>query len=78
MRTALCQFTAGTDPEENLRAMDALAQRAAGEGAQLAVFPEAAMARFGIPLAPVAQPLDGPWADGVREMARRHELTVVA
>jgi predicted amidohydrolase len=78
LRTALCQFTAGTDPEENLRAMDALAQRAAGEGAQLAVFPEAAMARFGIPLAPVAQPLDGPWADGVREMARQHELTVVA
>lgn len=78
LRTALCQFTSGTDPEENLRAMDALAERAAGQGARLAVFPEAAMARFGIPLGPVAQPLDGPWADGVRETARRHGLTVVA
>ena len=78
LRTALCQFTADIDPEVNLRAMDTLAQRAAGEGAQLAVFPEAAMARFGIPLGPVAQPLDGPWADGVRDIARRHGLTVVA
>ncbi|MGH3313272.1 MAG: carbon-nitrogen hydrolase family protein [Streptomyces sp.] len=78
MRIALCQFTAGTDPEDNLRTMDALAERAAREGARLAVFPEAAMARFGIPLGPVAQPLDGPWADGVRDMARRHGLTVVA
>ena len=78
LRTALCQFTAGTDPEENLRAIDGLAARAAEEGARLAVFPEAAMARFGIPLKPVAQPLDGPWAEGVREIARRRELTVVA
>lgn len=78
LRTALCQFTSGTDPQENLRSMDALAQRAAGEAAQLAVFPEAAMARFGIPLGPVAEPLDGPWAEGVRDIARRHGLTVVA
>ncbi|SCK24059.1 Predicted amidohydrolase [Streptomyces sp. WMMB 714] len=78
LRTALCQFTAGTDPEENLRTIDGLAERAAARGAQLAVFPEASMARFGIPLAPVAQPLDGPWAEGVRESARRHGLTVVA
>jgi deaminated glutathione amidase len=79
LRTALCQFTSGPDPEDNLRAMDTLAGRAARDGAQLAVFPEASMARFGsIPLAVVAQPLDGAWADGVREMARRHELTVVA
>jgi predicted amidohydrolase len=78
LRTALCQFTASADPEDNLRAMEALVERAAGQGARLAVFPEASMARFGVPLAPIAQPLDGPWADGVREMARRHQLTVVA
>lgn len=78
LRIALCQFTAGTDPEENLRAVEDLAERAAAEGAQLAVFPEATMARFGIPLGPVAQPLDGPWAEGVRALARRHRLTVVA
>ncbi|WP_461019479.1 carbon-nitrogen hydrolase family protein [Streptomyces daliensis] len=78
MRTALCQFTASTDPEENLRAIEALAEQAASEGARLAVFPEAAMARFGIPLGPVAEPLDGPWANGLRDIARRHRLTVVA
>ncbi|MGW8376750.1 carbon-nitrogen hydrolase family protein [Streptomyces sp. ODS28] len=78
MRTALCQFTSGADPEENLRSLDALAKQASGEGARLAVFPEAAMARFGVPLAPLAQPLDGPWADGVRDIARRYGLTVVA
>lgn len=78
LRTALCQFTAATDPEENLRTIDTMAGQAAEEGAQLAVFPEAAMARFGIPLGPVAQPLDGPWAEGVRDIARRRGLTVVA
>ena len=78
LRTALCQFTSGTDPEANLRTIDDLAQRAAGEGAQLAVFPEAAMVRFGIPLGPVAESLDGPWAEGVRASARRHGLTLVA
>ncbi len=78
LRIALCQFTAGGDPQENLRAVDELAGRAAAEGAQLAVFPEATMACFGIPLGPVAEPLDGPWAEGLRELARRHGLTVVA
>jgi deaminated glutathione amidase len=42
------------------------------------VFPEATMARFGVPLREVAEPLDGPWADGVREIAGRRRLTVVA
>lgn len=78
LRTALCQFTADTDPEENLRTMEGMVARAAAEGARLAVFPEATMARFGIPLGPVAEPLDGPWAEAVREMARRHGVTVVA
>ena len=29
-------------------------------------------------LAPIAQPLDGPWADAVRAIAAEHEITVVA
>ena len=36
------------------------------------------MCRFGVPLAPVAQPLDGPWADAVRDLAERSGVTVVA
>jgi deaminated glutathione amidase len=36
------------------------------------------MCRFGVPLAPIAEPLDGPWADGVRAVAQRNDVTVVA
>jgi predicted amidohydrolase len=36
------------------------------------------MCRFGVPLAPIAEPLDGRWADGVRAIAERHDVTVVA
>ena len=38
-------------------------------GAELVVFPEATMCRFGVPLKPVAEDLDGPWARGVSEVA---------
>jgi predicted amidohydrolase len=44
----------------------------------LVVFPEATMCRFGIPLAPIAEPVDGPWADGVRAIAADAGITVVA
>ena len=36
------------------------------------------MCRFGVPLAPVAEPLDGPWAYGVRAIAERAGIVVVA
>ncbi|WP_103529404.1 carbon-nitrogen hydrolase family protein [Streptomyces sp. SM12] len=78
MRIAVSQLLSGTDPERNLQAMAEQAVRAADEGAAAVVFPEAAMARFGIPLGPVAQPLDGPWAEGVRAVAERTGLLVVA
>ncbi|MEU7177502.1 carbon-nitrogen hydrolase family protein [Streptomyces celluloflavus] len=78
MRIALCQMTASTDPEENLAAVQDHVRRAAHAGARLAVLPEAAMVRFGVPLGPVAEPLDGPWAEGVRAVARETGVTVVA
>ena len=77
LRIAMCQFSAGTEPRDNLQTVEELTRQAAAEGAQLAVFPEATMARFGVPLAPLAEPLDGPWAEAVRDLARRHGLTVV-
>ncbi|MEV1009570.1 carbon-nitrogen hydrolase family protein [Streptomyces sp. NPDC049881] len=78
MRVAVEQFASGVSPVENLkRVTDAVAE-AAAEGADVVVFPEAAMARFGIPLGPVAEPLDGPWAAGVREAAERAGVLVVA
>jgi len=36
------------------------------------------MCRFGVPLAPIAEPVDGPWADGVRRIATNAGVTVIA
>ncbi|MFF5564833.1 carbon-nitrogen hydrolase family protein [Streptomyces sp. NPDC012623] len=78
MRIALSQITTGPDPEHNLTLLREKARRAADGDARVVVFPEAAMACFGTPLAPLAQPLDGPWATGVRRIAEETGLVVVA
>jgi predicted amidohydrolase len=78
LRVALAQVSTGPDLDANLRLVAEQTARAAGAGARLVVFPEATMRGFGLPLGPVAQPLDGPWADGVREVAARHGVVVVA
>ena len=78
MRIALAQILSGTDPAANLRLVQEYSGRAAEAGAQLVVFPEATMCRFGVPLAPIAEPVTGPWADGVRQIATDTEITVVA
>ncbi|WP_165985805.1 carbon-nitrogen hydrolase family protein [Streptomyces sp. YIM 98790] len=78
MRIALSQMLSTASPEENLAVIEAQARDAAAAGAEVAVFPEAAMARFGVPLGPVAEPLDGPWARRVRETARATGLLLVA
>ncbi|MDR3659203.1 MAG: carbon-nitrogen hydrolase family protein [Mycobacterium sp.] len=78
MRIALAQIGTGTDPDANLQLVAGHTVRAAEAGADLVLFPEAMMCRFGVPLAPVAQPLDGPWANGVRAIAARSGITVVA
>lgn len=78
MRIALAQLTTGPDPARNLELIEDHTRRAAREGARLVVFPEASMACFGVPLGPLAQPLDGPWAERVRALASRHGIVVVA
>lgn len=78
MRVALAQVLSGTDPVANLDTVREQVALAAAEGASLVVFPEATMCRFGVPLGPVAEPLDGPWAEGVREAAQAAGVTVVA
>lgn len=78
MRIACAQILSGTDPAANLQAVADYTDRAAADGAKLVVFPEATMCRFGVPLGPVAEPLDGLWATGVREIAARAGVTVVA
>ncbi|OMC48540.1 hydrolase [Mycobacterium sp. IS-2888] len=78
MRIALAQILSGTDPAKNLQLVREYAGRAAEAGARLVVFPEATMCRFGVPLGPVAEPVDGPWADGVRAIAADSGITVIA
>lgn len=77
MRIALCQIAPTSDPDANLRLMADGIEEAADDGCELAVFPEATMARFGSPLAELAEPLTGPWASAVRRMAAEAGLMVV-
>ena len=77
MRIAVAQILSGTDPVDNLQLVQDYARRAAEAGAELVVFPEATMCRFGVPLAPIAQPVDGPWADGVRRIAADADIAVI-
>lgn len=78
MRVALAQIRSGADPAANLSLVAEYTARAADTGARLVVFPEATMCRFGVPLRPIAEPLDGPWADRVRQIATNTGITVVA
>ncbi|HYJ55270.1 MAG TPA: carbon-nitrogen hydrolase family protein [Mycobacterium sp.] len=78
MRIALAQIRSGTDPAANLGVVEDYTLQAADAGASLVLFPEATMCRFGVPLAPLAEPLDGPWASGVRAVAQRAGIVVVA
>lgn len=78
MRIALAQIRSDTDPAANLTTIEDYTRRAADQGARLVVFPEAAMCRFGVSLAPIAEPIDGPWATEVRRIAAAAGVTVVA
>ena len=74
MQVALCQLPINSDKEVNLgRVRDAL-KEAAAAGAELAVFPEATMIRFGRDLRAAAEPLDGPFCRGLQhaEFGRCH------
>src|ERR1700754_3023165 len=78
MRIALAQIKSGAEPTANLGLVEDYARRAADAGARLVLFPEATMCRFGVPLVPIAEPLDGPWASAVRAIAERVGVVVVA
>ena len=78
MRIALCQIPVSADPVVNLeRARAALAEAAAG-GAELAVFPEATMVRFGTDLRAAAEPLDGPFCAGLAAACATAGVAAVA
>ncbi|MGI8459377.1 MAG: carbon-nitrogen hydrolase family protein [Propionibacteriaceae bacterium] len=77
MRIALAQIISTADPAVNLDQVAAQSASAAAAGAELVVFPEATMRCFGRSLADVAEPLDGPWAIRVREIAAKNQIVVV-
>src|SRR5437764_4668486 len=78
MRLALCQIVSTPDPKANLELVADGIRQAADAGADLAVFPEATMACFGVKLGPLAEPLDGAWASEVRRLADESGVAVVA
>lgn len=78
MRIAVAQIASRVDPAVNLRMVTDGIRAAADAGAALVVFPEAAMCAFGVSLAPVAEPLDGPWATAVRTVADEYDICAVA
>lgn len=78
MRVALCQLPISSEPAVNLGRVQAAVADAAGQGAGLAVFPEATLARFGSDLRAAAEPLDGPFCRGLSAVARDEGVAVVA
>lgn len=78
MRVALAQIITGRDLAGNLARVEEYARKAKDGGAGMVVFPEATMRAFGNSLRDVAQPLDGPWASRVRELAAELGIIIVA
>ena len=78
MRIALAQLVSGADPYANLDLVADAARQAAEHGADLLVCPEATMRCFGLPLLEIAEPVDGPWARRLAEIAHEHGLVIVA
>ena len=81
LRVAVAQFAPGADRDANLAGIAELTASAARAGAELVLFPEYS-AFFGGPLGAhwvaAAEPLDGPFVTGLADIARRHDITLVA
>jgi predicted amidohydrolase len=78
VRVALSQITSAASPTANLELVEEQVKAAAADGASVVLFPEATMACFGTSLGPLAEPLDGPWASAVHDVAVEYDVLVVA
>ncbi len=78
MRLAIAQIISSADPAANLELIRDYTTQAKAADARLVVFPEAAMRAFGHSLTGIAEPLDGPWAEKVRALARELDIVIVA
>lgn len=78
MRIAVAQITTGADKSENLELVREYAKRAADQGAQLVVFPEATMQGFGTGrLDNNAEPVDGAFVQAIESLADSLNITVL-
>ncbi len=77
MRIALAQSVPCAARARILGSVGQDPRRAAEQGARLVVFPEGKVCRFGGPLGPGAEPMDGPWAGAVRGIAADAGITVL-
>ena len=80
MKIALGQMGAGPEKRQNLARISKLAEGAAAAGADIVLFPEAAMVG-GAPdrsLVPFAEPLDGPFVSELKRLAAKHSIAIVA
>jgi deaminated glutathione amidase len=81
MRVAIAQAAASTDKATNLTRVRKLLAGAAARRPHLLIFPEAIMYDFGDPnarLAPVAEPIDGPFVTSLSELARTYRIALIA
>lgn len=78
MRVALAQVVTGRDISGNLDLVEEFARNAKEGGAELVVFPEATMRAFGNSLLDIAEPLDGPWATRLRQIANELGIVIIA
>jgi predicted amidohydrolase len=79
MRVAVGQFAASEDVDANISVIGDLAARAADEGADLLALPEYSSFPASTTTEQVAthaEPLDGPFATAVRDLARQHGLAL--
>ena len=79
LRVTLWQHASDLDPATNRAALDRVVDLA--DGADLVVLPEAFARDFGEPgsdLTPYAEPLDGPFATRLAEIAEQHDVAVLA
>lgn len=85
-KVAVMQFAAGPDKDENLAKIQRLFDRmranlGTDSTPSLVVLPEAAMREFGPaddPLAPHAEPVEGPFVQELAKLAKEHATTVIA
>jgi predicted amidohydrolase len=78
MRVALGQIPISSDPQVNLERVRATACAAAGQGADLVVFPEGTQARFSADPRAVADSVDGEFCRGLADAAKSAGLAIVA